>query len=125
MRRVGRLVSGRQWRDERGSASVWLVAAGAVVVLFGIGAAQAGAAMVARHQALAAADLGALSGARLGYAGTAAACGRAGEIVAANHARLAGCVLDGLFVTVTAEVDVGGAVALTARAVSRAGPVGD
>ncbi|HWB34631.1 MAG TPA: Rv3654c family TadE-like protein [Rugosimonospora sp.] len=109
------------WRGERGSASIWLVAAGVVVVLFGAGAAQAGAAMVARHQALAAADAGALAGARLAYAGPGVACDRAGELVGGNHARMTACEVDGLFVTVAAEVTVNAAI--TARATAKAGPV--
>ena len=81
--------------------------------------------MVARHQAAAAADLGALAGARHAFSGEAAACSYAAELVGANHARLTACVLEGLDLVVTVEVDAGGPVRGlgTARAVARAGPV--
>jgi secretion/DNA translocation related TadE-like protein len=95
------------------------------IVLVGLGVAQAGSAMVARHQAVVAADLGALAGARQWYAGEEVACDRAGALVAANHARLAGCVLDGPDILVTAEVAVSGPAGRlgSAQAVARAGPV--
>jgi secretion/DNA translocation related TadE-like protein len=98
------------WRD-RGSASVWVLAMGAVVVAVGLAAALAAAAATARHRAQAAADLGALAGARYAADGEELACTRAAAIVAANGARLAGCRLDGLDVVVTAEVAVSGAPA--------------
>jgi secretion/DNA translocation related TadE-like protein len=110
---------------DRGSASLWVLASGLVVLLLGVGAAHVGTAMIARHRALAAADLGALAGAGSAYAGESVACAHAARLVAANHARLVGCVLSGLDVTVTAEVDLAGPAGrvLTARAVSRAGPI--
>jgi len=112
-------------RGDRGSASIWLMAAGIMVVLFGLAAAQVGSAMIARHQAAAAADLGALAGARHAFSGEAAACARAAELVGANHARLTACALEGLDLVVTVEVDPGGPIRGlgTARAVARAGPV--
>lgn len=102
---------------ERGSASIWLLCAGLVVVTFGLTGALAGAAATARHRAQVAADLGALAGARYAVDGASTACGRAGEIVTANGAGTAGCRLDGLDLVVTAEVPVAGVG--TARAVAR------
>ena len=109
--------------DERGSASVWVLCAGLVVVAFGLTGALAAAAATGRHRAQAAADLGALAGARYAVDGESAACARAAEIVAANGARMAGCRLDGLDLVVTADVPVAGAG--TAQGVARAGPVGE
>jgi secretion/DNA translocation related TadE-like protein len=108
---------------DRGSASVWLLCAGLVVLSFGLTGALAAAAATGRHRAQAAADLGALAGARYAVDGEPTACARAAAIVAANGARVAGCRLDGLDLVVTAEVPVAGVG--TARGVARAGPVGE
>jgi secretion/DNA translocation related TadE-like protein len=110
--------------DEGGSASVCLIGVAAVVVAVGLAAALAGAATTARHRAQAAADLGALAGARYAVAGQETACGRAAAIIASNGARMAGCRLDVLDLVVTAEVPVSGAPAGLgpARASARAGP---
>jgi secretion/DNA translocation related TadE-like protein len=102
-----------------------MLAAGAAILLVGLGVVQAGAAMVARHQAQVAADLGALAGARQWYLGAAAACARAGDLVRANHARLAGCAVAGPDLVVTTAVDPTGPAGRvgSARATARAGPV--
>jgi secretion/DNA translocation related TadE-like protein len=101
---------------DRGSASVWLLAVGFVIVAVGIGAALVGAAVTDRHRAQVAADLGALAGARYAVDGAGAACGHAGDPVVANGGRLVDCRLDGLDLLVTAQVG-------PARAAARAGPV--
>ena len=101
---------------DRGSASIWLLAVGFVVVSVGTAAALVGVARTDRHRAQAAADLGALAGARYAIAGTGTACARAGEIVSANGARLLDCRLEGLDLVVTAGLG-------PARAAARAGPV--
>ncbi|MGH3680628.1 MAG: Rv3654c family TadE-like protein, partial [Natronosporangium sp.] len=77
------------------------------------------------HRAQSAADLAALAGAARAVAGQTAACARAGEIVAANGARLSHCRLDGLDLTVTVEVapPAGAGLHRTALATARAGPV--
>jgi len=108
---------------DRGSASVWLLCAGLVVVAFGLTGALAGAAATARHRAQAAADLGALAGARYAVDGEPTACARAAAIVAANGARMTGCRLDGVDLVVTAAVPLAGVG--TASGVARAGPVGE
>jgi secretion/DNA translocation related TadE-like protein len=112
--------------DERGSASVWLLAVGLVLVAAGLAGTAVGAAHVAAHQARSAADLAALAGAARAVEGPAVACARAAELVAANRARLVGCRLDGLDLTVTVEVRPAGfaraAVARAAHATARAGP---
>ena len=107
---------------ERGSATVWLLAAGLLTVLVGGGLAAAGAAVVARHRAQAAADLGALAGAAYGLDGPTSACRRAELIVRANGARMLRCELHGVDVIVTAQVRAKG-LGGYARATARAGPV--
>jgi secretion/DNA translocation related TadE-like protein len=101
---------------DRGSASLWLLGVGLAVVLVAVAAAMIASAVVARHRAQAAADLGALAGAARVADGEATACDRAAELVRANGAHLVGCRVDGLDVVVTVEVG-------RARASARAGPV--
>jgi secretion/DNA translocation related TadE-like protein len=109
---------------DRGAASLWLLVVGLLLVAAGVFGAAVGAATVARHRAQAAADLGALAGARWALWGPATACPEAAAIVAANGGRLAWCRL------VDADVLIGVEVVLalrglsrTARAAARAGPV--
>lgn len=108
---------------DRGSASVWLLCAGFVVVAFGLAGALASAAATGRHRAQAAADLGALTGVRYALDGEPAACARAASIVTANGARMTGCRLVGLDLVVAAEVSV--PAVGRARGIARAGPVGE
>ncbi|HLL64705.1 MAG TPA: Rv3654c family TadE-like protein [Micromonosporaceae bacterium] len=108
-------------RDDRGSASIWLLGVGLAVVVLAGGLAVAAGSLVASHRAQAAADLGALAGARDAIAGEQAACARAGGVVAANAARMVGCRLVGLDLTVTAEVARSGP-GPGIRASARAGP---
>lgn len=110
-------------RGDRGSASVWLLGVGLALLAAGLAGATTGAAHVARHQAQSAADLAALAGAGRAVEGPEAACARAAEIVRANHARLTGCRLDGLDVTVTVEVTPASVVTGVATASARAGPL--
>jgi secretion/DNA translocation related TadE-like protein len=119
-----RATTGRRAAD-RGGATVCLLAVGLVYLLVGLFGAALGAARVARQQARAAADFGALAGAGRALDGADAACRRAGEFAGANGGRLAACRLDGLDVVVTAEVAVSPLPWLTrtAAATSRAGPV--
>jgi secretion/DNA translocation related TadE-like protein len=106
----------RQRQGDRGAGSILLLGIGSVVVALGIAATLVGAAVTNRHRAQVAADLGALAGARYVVEGAGTACGRAGEIVAANRGRLVDCRLDGLDLLVTVAVG-------PARAAARAGPV--
>ncbi|HLV58865.1 MAG TPA: Rv3654c family TadE-like protein [Natronosporangium sp.] len=116
---------GRRARSgvDRGSASVWCLAVGAVLLAAGLAATSLGAAQVARHQAQAAADLAALAGAPHAARGPAAACQRAAEIATANRARLVGCRVEGLDVVVTVEVESTLPAPRPASAAARAGPV--
>jgi secretion/DNA translocation related TadE-like protein len=120
----GRLSAGG---GDRGSATVLVLAFGLVVVLIGAAFAQVGAAVVARHRAQVAADLGALAGAAWAPAGRSAACSRAAELVSANGAALEACALNGLDVTITATVAFAGTdlIAQRARSSARAGPAAE
>lgn len=110
-------------RRDRGSATVWVLAVGLVVVSVGIFGAQFGAAVVARHQAQSAADLGALSAALHAVEGEPAACRYAARTVAANHADLVSCRVQGLEAVVSAAVAGAGLTAYRpAQATARAGP---
>jgi secretion/DNA translocation related TadE-like protein len=105
---------------------VWLLALGlAVVAVAGFGTA-IGAAIVARHQAQAAADLGALSAAIHAPEGTTVACAHAARVVSANRGQLAGCHVVGLEAVISTRVRAAGLAAALppAEARSRAGPVG-
>lgn len=119
---VGRRVGGGK---DRGAASIWVLAAGLLIVAMGVAGAAAGAAIIARHQAQASADLGALAGAARAAEGPRGACRRAAEIVAANGGRLVACVLDGFDLTVAVDVTVHPVrgIIRTAHAKARAGPV--
>jgi secretion/DNA translocation related TadE-like protein len=119
-RRDGRLME--RLRDDRGAASIFLLAVGLVLIGVALTAVTAGAARVARHQAGAAADLGALAGGPHIIEGEAAACAAASRYVHANHARMIECVVDGLDITVRAEVRLV-IYPASASATSRAGPV--
>jgi secretion/DNA translocation related TadE-like protein len=111
--------------DDRGGATVLVLAIGLVTVLVAIASAAVGAAIVARHRAQTAADLAALAGALDALDGVELACARAGEIAARNGGHLVACDVDGLDVVVTVEARPTGlaAVAGAAHASARAGPV--
>ncbi len=90
-----------------------------------VGGAQVGAAVIARHRAQAAADLGALAGAAYVPAGPHAACVRAAALARAMGTVTVTCTVDGLDVVITVEAPT--ALGLSrmgpARAAARAGPV--
>jgi secretion/DNA translocation related TadE-like protein len=111
--------------DERGSATVWVLALAGVLALVGAAMVLVGAAVVARHRATTAADLAALAGAGRAVVGEADACAAADRIGSANHAVLESCtILVGavveVHVHVTAVLGLVGRVSAEARA--RAGP---
>lgn len=110
---------------DRGSASLWLLAVGLVLVAAGVAGAAVGAARVGRHQARVAADLGALAGAARALDGPGPACARAAELASGNGGRLVSCTVDGLDLQITVEVSVTPLPGLTriARSTARAGPV--
>ncbi len=110
---------------DAGSATVWVLACGLVLVLAGLAGAAVGAARVARQQAKVAADLSALAGAMRAIEGASVACARAADLAASNHARLTACHVDGLDVVTTTAVTVTlhSGLSGTATATSRAGPI--
>ncbi|WP_459800870.1 Rv3654c family TadE-like protein [Herbidospora sp. RD11066] len=112
-------------RCDRGSATVWVVAAMAVVWGLAYVFVQVGTARVAAHAARTAADLGALAAAELAIAAPQEACEHAAEVVAANDARLTSCEVVGGVSEVTATVLLRfpGLNQREASAESRAGPV--
>jgi secretion/DNA translocation related TadE-like protein len=110
---------------DRGAASILLLATGLVVVAAGVGGAAVAEALVGRHQARTAADLGALAGAGQAVYGEEVACARARRLVTANGGEVAGCAVAGLEVVVRVEVRVEPLPGLVRRATAaaRAGPV--
>jgi secretion/DNA translocation related TadE-like protein len=115
-------------RRDRGSASLWLLAVGLILVAGALAAAAIGAARVTRHRAQVAADLGALAGAARVLEGRDVACARAAAYVARNGGRLRSCLVDGLDVQIAVEVPAPALPGLhgpgrTATASARAGPV--
>ena len=114
----------RRRQSDLGSATVWVLATGMVLVLIAVTLAMAGAATLARHRAQAAADLAALAGAMRAWEGEPVACQRAADISARNGARLVECRLDGLDLVVAVEVAPAQHIVVgVARGVARAGPV--
>jgi secretion/DNA translocation related TadE-like protein len=95
-----------------------------VAVLLAVtgGASYLGAAVVARHQAQAAADLAALAAAARLPAGPESACVQAAAVARAMRAQPAACAVDNLDVVVTIEVGLTLSRWGAARAAARAGP---
>jgi len=111
--------------DDRGSATVLVLALCTVLVLAGTVASALGAVAVARHRAAAAADLASLAAASRVVEGTDVACAAARRVAARADAVVTSCRLEGWDAVVEAAVRPPGAVGrlgvTTARA--RAGPV--
>ncbi len=95
-----------------------------VVVVLAVtgGAVHIGSAVVARHRAQAAADLGALAAAARLPAGPEAACAVAAQLIRRMRADPTDCVVQGLDVVVTAQAAPSLAALGAARAAARAGP---
>jgi secretion/DNA translocation related TadE-like protein len=80
-------------RPDRGSASVWVLACSALVLLIGVATSLRTAAVLARHRAESAADFAALAAAgRIGLGGDS--CTAAAALAAANGATLVRCRAD-------------------------------
>ena len=97
----------------------------AVLLAVTVGVVQLGSAVIARHQAQAAADMAALAAAGVMPAGLTAACDKAAAVARAMSTAVTGCTADALDVVVTVDAhmplaawDIG-----AARAVARAGPI--
>ncbi|HEY3527946.1 MAG TPA: Rv3654c family TadE-like protein [Nocardioides sp.] len=110
-------------RDERGSATLLVLAMCGVLVLLAAALAVVTAMVAAHRAAQSAADLAALAGAR-GLAEGRNGCAQAAEVARANEARLAACAVTGRVVDVVVRVSgprwLGQTADLAAR--SRAGP---
>lgn len=116
----------RSGAGDRGSGTVYAVALLAVLGVVAGGVAFVAKAYVAQQRAAAAADLGALAGARALVDGVSDPCAAADQIVQRNGADLADCVIEGQTVLITSSVavDLGGFGVREATARARAGPVG-
>jgi secretion/DNA translocation related TadE-like protein len=110
--------------DERGAATLVAVSTIAVIMAVTVGIACVGSAVLARHRAQAAADLGALAAAGHLAAGIGTACAQASSVAEAMGASMAGCDVDGLDIVVAVDAPVGLGVwnQGPARASARAGP---
>ncbi|MGQ4387454.1 Rv3654c family TadE-like protein [Streptomyces sp. SAS_270] len=107
--------------SDRGSATVWVVGAIAVLcVVFGAVLAM-GQAVVVRHRAAGAADLAALAAADHWADGEAVACARSGRVARAQGARLVRCAIEGETSDVRAASGRG---PFATEVRSRAGPAG-
>jgi secretion/DNA translocation related TadE-like protein len=116
-------------RSDRGSATVLVVAAVALVVVVLVGGLALGSAVVATHRARAAADLAALAAAQAVQQGMAptAACASAASVTSRNGARPAGCTVGGdgsvtCRATVVPSLVLPGSPQRTTTATARAGP---
>jgi secretion/DNA translocation related TadE-like protein len=99
----------------------------AVLLAITLGGVYVGSAVIARHHAQAAADLGALAAAVHLADGAAAACSHASDLAGSMRAAVIQCVVEDLDVVVTAQAPVpfGRLGVGAARATARAGPTGD
>nr|WP_232789794.1 Rv3654c family TadE-like protein [Streptomyces jeddahensis] len=107
--------------SDRGSATVWVVCAIAVLCLVFGAVLTMAQAVIARHEAGGAADLAALAAADHWMEGSAGACARAERVVQAQGARLVRCTVSGDISDVTAAAGLG---PWTGEVRSRAGPAG-
>jgi secretion/DNA translocation related TadE-like protein len=113
-------------RDDRGSATVWVLALSGVLVSLGAAAVLVGSAVATRHRAEAAADLAALAAAGDAVTGAGGPCATALSIAVANGAALEACtVLPGnvVQIRVGVRVTMGPLGERWAHASARAGPV--
>lgn len=108
--------------DDRGAATVFAALLVAALVTITVGGLAVGSVVLARHRAQAAADLAALAAAQGVAAGGPAACRRAHNVAEAMRARLRGCEVAGLDVTVSVSVNTGLRMGGQAEAAARAGP---
>jgi secretion/DNA translocation related TadE-like protein len=114
-------------RADRGSATVWLVAAIAVVIAATATALAMGIATLSRHRAAAAADAVALRVALDVIQGPTVACRAGAALAALDGAAVERCAVDGADATVEVTVRLPGPLAVLGPAVgrARAGPVSD
>ena len=108
--------------DERGSATVWLLAGILAAGVLWSAWVRAGLAGVARQRAETAADLAALAAARLLAIGSQAGCEAASDVARRNGAQLLGCVAAAGAVTVQVMVSSPLQASSSARAGLAAAP---
>ncbi|SDK44523.1 Rv3654c family TadE-like protein [Streptomyces indicus] len=108
-------------RDDRGSATVWVVGLIGVLCLILAGLLLAAQAVVARHRAGAAADLAALAAADHALRGQEAACASALRVARAQGTDVVRCAVRGEIADVTVRA---GERPLVSEVRSRAGPPG-
>lgn len=92
-------------REERGAATVLVLAIALAVVAGGAIAAMAGAAVQLRHRGAFAADAAALAAAVRSPDGSTAACAVAAEVARAGGGRLTSCAVHGSIADVIVEVE--------------------
>lgn len=92
------------------------------LVSVSLGAIHVGAAVLARHRAQSAADLSVLAAAGWLPAGKEFACRGADRVSGAMGAQVQGCEVDGLDVSISVTVALGGWIGSQAQASARAGP---
>lgn len=110
--------------DERGAASILVLALSALLGLIASTVVAVGAVGTARHRASTAADLAALAAAGRALEGAAAACAAAQDVAQAQGAGLGACRLTGDVADVAVEVRPAGPLGRlgSARGSARAGP---
>jgi secretion/DNA translocation related TadE-like protein len=106
--------------DDRGAATIWIVAVIAALLLFATGVLAIGTAAVTRHRAAGAADLAALAAADYAPDGEQAACGWAQWVADRMRVRLVSCELDGWDALVRTSADPPGPLARFGAATARA-----
>jgi secretion/DNA translocation related TadE-like protein len=113
----------RDGASDTGSATVLVLAAGALLSMFAVAAGLVATGLVAHRQAVRAADLAALAGAGRSVADADAACSVARVVALANGGVLRACAVDqsSVRVTVTVTVAVSGLLP-EISATARAGP---
>jgi secretion/DNA translocation related TadE-like protein len=105
--------------NERGSASVLVIAVGALLGVIALAVGVVATGMAAHRQAVRAADLAALAGAQTSLTSQSAACRVASDVAEANGAELEQCVLSGASLQVrvrVATVELLPAIGASARA---------
>jgi secretion/DNA translocation related TadE-like protein len=107
-------------RDDQGSATIWMVAAIAIVAMITGTMLSVGVVMVDRHRAAAAADEAALAVAAASIQGPPAACASGNRIAHLDGAALDRCDLADAIATVEARVALPGWLARFGSAIGRA-----
>ena len=108
-------------RSEAGSASIYVMAAAALLTALALPVVVVGLGLVAHRNAVRAADLAVLGGAQQSLSDITVACATAAEVAAANGAELRGCSLTSGALTVRVVVTTSLPLLSSVSAMSRAG----